>query len=1232
MSQNTLSVVKYVIDEPIVEHVPSIIRDQRIPITQTSVAWLIENTVNNPQFTDAVAEIVMNNAPLVALIITNLTNNQAFINQIGALVVNDQQVVNQIITNLTGDQQFIDELINLIVNDPNTISQLATQLDNDDSFISDLTNSILAEPNFLNTIISQLLSTPSFLNDITQSITQDTQFLNAIVVELLDDASFLTSISTAITSDSNFVNNIISQLTADTNFVENLRDVIVADPATISALTTSLMNESSFMNTISSSLIADETFKSQLASSLIADPTFITEMVDAVVADTNFLTTVISNLLNTSSFIQSVADLIEVDTVFISTVTTNILTQPTFISNIASDLLSNTQFIQDITNAVIANLPSVELLYWTETEGNGVYSQLTPKTGNEHAVIRPTNNGAFSTFPPTLVTDFGNHAINLANHIGARANLSAVIGGIQTEVSGERSATIGGNGGNVASLDSAIIGGTNSIIGLDGNESVILGGNNDTIDASTASAIIASQQCTIEDCVQSTTMSSLSSNLSTNGTRNALIATNHINVSDSDESMVMATSSLLNPTTPPTHINNGRQCAILASRQTIDDVDTLRIINGQSCLIAASENVGIIDQVVAPTQTCAAIAARSTSAGGSFIQAAVGGSIISTIDCIIGSVAPETTPVGQASIIASSLSTINDPAGENIIVIGSSSVQVNTNVSTAMIGASSGSTMTNAISSAIIADSQGNIGSNSSFSVLVGTGPADVTSCTISDTQHGSIFSSLGSSLTNIECGSIIASVEANINASNGSAVIASGPIASPATNVNVTRSTHSVVLASEGSSIILPNVPPTLGTANAIIASSGSNLTGENLSTSAAIATSSSNISTLSGTNILIGGGTGLTTGGSIGTLFASNHRQGSLKNNHASGSSLVTRGLKLTKPKPTLNDEVPGKPSTCRNVAILAGEYLDSNQMSNLLLSGTFGQAQPSAIHNSSLNRDHGPSFQIAGGTFEDPSIMYRLDRRQDGQAVQTCATTRIPGTYVEARYMETHDGQPIAFGEFVTVDASGKVRQANAGEDWMGVVVPQNLSGIYSEAYDNHWHGKYEKDIYGQIVVETVWDDALRQWLCDRKIYQPQVHDNLLKINRTDLQKSLAAIARSIDIMSNQMKDDQMKSHAEVLRGWLQTKQEEIKPKIAPKISKVYDSTLSYIPRCQRSSYVAVATRGTVVVKTEPNFGSKLTQSRSHLGTHQGLLTHVNQSQQRLQLVKIHENLDHATVIIR
>jgi hypothetical protein len=109
----------------------------------------------------------------------------------------------------------------------------------------------------------------------------------------------------------------------------------------------------------------------------------------------------------------------------------------------------------------------------------------------------------------------------------------------------------------------------------------------------------------------------------------------------------------------------------------------------------------------------------------------------------------------------------------------------------------------------------------------------------------------------------------------------------------------------------------------------------------------------------------------------------------------------------------------------------------------------------------------FIIGNGTSEADSNAFRVTA--DGQCYGLKAFSAQGADFAE--YFEWADGNPDnedRRGKFVTLDGD-KIKLANGGDYILGVVT--GSGAFIGNGQSENWHGKYLKDIYGDIVTEEI-----------------------------------------------------------------------------------------------------------------------------------------------------------------
>ena len=167
-----------------------------------------------------------------------------------------------------------------------------------------------------------------------------------------------------------------------------------------------------------------------------------------------------------------------------------------------------------------------------------------------------------------------------------------------------------------------------------------------------------------------------------------------------------------------------------------------------------------------------------------------------------------------------------------------------------------------------------------------------------------------------------------------------------------------------------------------------------------------------------------------------------------------------------------------------------------------------------------------------------------RGDGATYADNAYNATGADYAE--WFESN-GEVIAIGSTVCLDGTGKIRIANAGDEAkvIGIVRPKintNCCNVIGNSAEEYYNAKYEKDEYGQFVMESVdyykWVDEKGE---TKGYYANQIPDDV-------------TVPENKDVVPNQ----QMQ-----------------------KLNPLYDSSIAYVPRSQRNEWHIIGLIGQIPI---------------------------------------------------
>lgn len=190
--------------------------------------------------------------------------------------------------------------------------------------------------------------------------------------------------------------------------------------------------------------------------------------------------------------------------------------------------------------------------------------------------------------------------------------------------------------------------------------------------------------------------------------------------------------------------------------------------------------------------------------------------------------------------------------------------------------------------------------------------------------------------------------------------------------------------------------------------------------------------------------------------------------------------------------------------------------------------------------------------------------------------------------SEYFESYNGQNIEAGTTVCMVNNSKIIPSSLStSDPFGVVVKK--SGFVGNACEDEWIGKYERDEKGEIIYDTVNEEII-----EGEFETQTVDVEILEKDNSRFVKNIIQKSISIPIMEEQNIYDL--STNEIIRTeQIQKKKITIQSKSIPRISPLFDTSLTYIPRSQRSEWHMVALVGQVWV----NEGQKINSEWDYLG---------------------------------
>ncbi len=175
--------------------------------------------------------------------------------------------------------------------------------------------------------------------------------------------------------------------------------------------------------------------------------------------------------------------------------------------------------------------------------------------------------------------------------------------------------------------------------------------------------------------------------------------------------------------------------------------------------------------------------------------------------------------------------------------------------------------------------------------------------------------------------------------------------------------------------------------------------------------------------------------------------------------------------------------------------------------------------------------------------------------------------------AEYFESLSGLSLQIGTVVGLK-EGKIYPIEYDNDIPIGVISANPN-LVGNAYEEEWHGKYKRDVYGRILYEDV--EIMEEELV-YEIHQEEVKTLVMRDNKwyekSEYVDKKVGIYDKVAIYND---------NGEIIRVEdIHRRQLVSKKKHCQQISEEYDATKTYIPRSKRAEWNIVGLLGQVVIK--------------------------------------------------
>lgn len=170
--------------------------------------------------------------------------------------------------------------------------------------------------------------------------------------------------------------------------------------------------------------------------------------------------------------------------------------------------------------------------------------------------------------------------------------------------------------------------------------------------------------------------------------------------------------------------------------------------------------------------------------------------------------------------------------------------------------------------------------------------------------------------------------------------------------------------------------------------------------------------------------------------------------------------------------------------------------------------------------------------------------------------------------AEYFETEDGKPIPAGYSVCLTENGKVRISDQENDCpIGII--SKMNSVIADAHEDEWQGKYLRDPFGEYIYEEI----------EEKIGEAELREKIQKqTDHLEHEQSIWWLAcdeeGELNAVHHRFEEALQQLPTRLIR----------KPRLNPD----YDPNREYLPRSQRTEWVAVGLLGKIPLRKGQSVG--------------------------------------------